>query len=103
WMNTALRPVKPAKCRRNDSRTELQVSSLVRSNVTFSRSGCGPRDRLITWAFGCGQVRASPDPRPCVAPGIQTIVSQVAPHRSFMLNKITYFTVILQKPETLNA
>src|SRR5215475_3279415 len=102
-MKIALLPVKPARCRRNDSRTELQVSGLVRSNVTFSRSGCGLRDRLSTRAFACGQVRASPDPRPCVAPVIQTIVSQVAPHRSFILNKITYFTVNRPKPEALNA
>jgi hypothetical protein len=93
-MKTALRPVKPARCRRNDSRTEPQVSGLVRSNITFSRTGCGLRDRLITWAFWYGHVRASPDPSPCVAPVIQTIVSQVVPRCSFMLNKITYFTDI---------
>src|SRR5215469_15315832 len=95
-MNIALLPAKPARCLRNDSRTELQVSGLVRSNVTFSRSGCGLRDRLITWASACGQVRASPDPRPCVAPVIQTIVSQAAPHCSLMPNKITYFTDIAE-------
>ena len=31
-MNIALRPVKPARCRRNDCRTESQVSGLVMSS-----------------------------------------------------------------------